>query len=206
MKIVEKKWTKWEIAIAFGAVCAATVISASKIELDVWDKVSPQLDEMREMALWNANFAKKPRSESVDSIGNKPLTCAQAEAISQGIGIIQNNRERGSELWTGLTGQQMAALAGDEPICLGFLDHKGFAPVYFDKNRNGIIFDSVLDDRRNWRLRRYPKSLAAVCPRLQAIAQKFHLRESQYLPGIYGLDPAYNHEYIRKYGVLKSQD
>jgi hypothetical protein len=187
VRSVDKKWSKLEVALMVAAACVAAVISATLSELNVWEKASPKLEHMRDMAEWNANFAKKPGSVvGVDQSAEKSELVSKKEAESLSAKIRDNRKHGVVPVWAGIERSKLYLLLGEPPIDLGYPDCKGSVLVYFDKNREGLI---VTDP---------PKRLSDVSPDLQSVATKFHLKESKYVPGIFGLDPAYLHERIFK--------
>jgi hypothetical protein len=173
--------------------CTVAVISAGLNELKFFHKVSPNLVSMHEMVEWNTNFAKERGSViGVDITDDEHMPKEDSETSAKGRAIIEHNQKHGITPWANLDESQVYSLLGYPPIGLSYRDHYGYAPVYFDKDRKGFIVDIGPNNRS----RPYAKSLADISPQLQSIASRFHCKESRYLPGVFGLDPAYLHEGI----------
>lgn len=183
VKTTPKRLTKVTIGMIGCIAVLASVLSAVTYEIS---RVHQQV-----LADLNAKLSQKPRSADGSEFYDQ-LVKKNPEALASAIAIIQQNRKLGITPWVNLDPLQVHLICGYAPISLFYIGAKGVAPVYFDEHRNGIIFSFEPDNRSNC----YSKSLSDISPELQSIATKFHLRESKYLPGIYGLDPAYLDEAI----------
>jgi hypothetical protein len=195
MKNADKKWT-WEKIAAMTVVACVVAACSAKLYVD------KQIDDLliaRDLSEWNTNFAKKPgslhRFEPALSLeARKALALEDRKAFDQALAIVRHNRSLGITPWSNLDKRQMELLLGDPPIELFRVNSYDRVPVYFDNNRKGFIVDF---DQNN-RSRTYPATLNDISPALESVAPKFHLKQSKYLPEIFGLDPAYLHEQIER--------
>ena len=184
MKASEFKWTKRKVVAAIGSACVAAMLSAVLSELSFWEKVSTKMDRMRQIIGWYEHFATPSEKRTDINIWNDEWVAAYPQEATAGKAIIARNKSLGLERWSGLHPFQQELLLGCPPISLWCLHYNRCYNVYFDKNRRGIIMGS------------HSTPLSEISPELQSLAHNFHLKESKYVSGIYGLDPAYYNERI----------
>ncbi len=178
-RLIEKRWTRFEVTVLIGAAISAAVLSAVIQEFGVWQKTSSELVRLKNLAQWNLQVLKE-RSESdrQDSERTYATFCKEHKQYLKAAMVkVAQNRILGVKPWSGLSQVEEELLFGPAPIAF-YIGRKRDVRVYFDQDRNGIIMNPA------------STRLADVSTDLQSIAKKFHLKQSQYVPGIYGLDPA----------------
>jgi len=143
----------------------------------------------RRIANWSKHFSQAQHTKWIDpsEFGAPGERAKRLESARQ---TIADNHRQGQPFWRGLDSRQLVLLLGHEPITLLSRRYKGLMPCYFDKDRNSIIIDERGYGNPN------NSTLAELDPDLQTLVPKFHLKESPYVPGVYGLDPDHDKEHI----------
>ena len=172
---------RWQMLMA---ICVVAIVGAV-VAAFFYD--CEEVQTSRYIASWNSLFSL-PTDQ--DEQLSKRDEASKADALAK----VKQNLASGMDPCQSLTIDELRLLSGYPPMTLvhrsGKMIH-AIVVVYFDRNRKTRAIFYGSDGKT---ARRYPIPLNVVCPELETFIPRFHLKESSFLPGLYGLDPHYRHE------------